>query len=89
MPDVDANLAAIPRAAAGDGSQGHRPQAREPDRFRRGPLLRALRHAPARRLLPKRYFQALLKSFDRDCEVLTVTDSGGKAVSSVLSFYSA
>jgi FemAB-related protein (PEP-CTERM system-associated) len=37
--------------------------------------------------LPKRYFEALLKSFDRDSEVLTITEPGGSAVSSVLSFY--
>jgi FemAB-related protein (PEP-CTERM system-associated) len=37
--------------------------------------------------LPKRYFEALRRSFESDCEVLTVTDRGGRAVSSVLSFY--
>ncbi len=37
--------------------------------------------------MAKRYFEALRRTFDRDCEVLTVTDSQGKAVSSVLSFY--
>ena len=37
--------------------------------------------------LAKRYFEALRRTFDRDCEVLTVTDPRGNAVSSVLSFY--
>lgn len=37
--------------------------------------------------LPKRYFQALRKEFGPDCEVLTVIDPNGHAVSSVLSFY--
>jgi FemAB-related protein (PEP-CTERM system-associated) len=37
--------------------------------------------------LPKRYFEALLREFGRDCEVLTVTDGSGRALSSVLSFY--
>ena len=37
--------------------------------------------------LAKRYFEMLYRTFDRDCEVLTVTEPGGKAVSSVLSFY--
>jgi len=37
--------------------------------------------------LAKRYFAALLRTFGRDCEFLTVTDPQGKAVSSVLSFY--
>ena len=35
----------------------------------------------------KRYFEALQRTFDRDCEVLTVTEPQGRAVSSVLSFY--
>jgi len=37
--------------------------------------------------LPKRYFEALFKTFGRDAEVLTVLDPEGKAVSSVFSFY--
>jgi FemAB-related protein (PEP-CTERM system-associated) len=37
--------------------------------------------------LPKRYFEALLREFGGDCETLTVTDSTGRALSSVLSFY--
>jgi FemAB-related protein (PEP-CTERM system-associated) len=35
----------------------------------------------------RRYFQALEQAFGRDCEVLTVLDSQGQPVSSVLSFY--
>jgi len=37
--------------------------------------------------LPKRYFEVLRRIFGRDCEVLTVTDSHGEALSSVLTFY--
>jgi FemAB-related protein (PEP-CTERM system-associated) len=37
--------------------------------------------------LSKRYFEALRRTFDRDCEVLTVTEPRGNALSSVLSFY--
>jgi FemAB-related protein (PEP-CTERM system-associated) len=37
--------------------------------------------------LPRRYFDALRTEFGRDCEVLTVLDAHGHAVSSVLSFY--
>jgi len=37
--------------------------------------------------LPKRYFAALQRIFGRDVEVLTVVDTGGAPVSSVLSFY--
>ena len=37
--------------------------------------------------LPKLYFETLQRVFGADCEVLTVTDPQGRAVSSVLSFY--
>jgi FemAB-related protein (PEP-CTERM system-associated) len=37
--------------------------------------------------LPKRYFEALMRTFGADCEVLTVATAQGKPVSSVMSFY--
>jgi FemAB-related protein (PEP-CTERM system-associated) len=37
--------------------------------------------------LPKRYFLALQAAFGRDCEILTVSDTAGRALSSVLTFY--
>ncbi|RIX45696.1 MAG: FemAB family PEP-CTERM system-associated protein [Rhodocyclales bacterium GT-UBC] len=37
--------------------------------------------------LPKRYFEALMKTFGQDCEILTVSTPDGQALSSVLSFY--
>lgn len=37
--------------------------------------------------MPKKYFQALQAEFGADCEILTIVAPGGKAVSSVLSFY--
>jgi FemAB-related protein (PEP-CTERM system-associated) len=37
--------------------------------------------------MPKRYFQALMQEFGPSCEVLTVTDPGGRPLSSVMSFY--
>lgn len=37
--------------------------------------------------MPKRYFQRLRDEFGADCEVLTVCDSSGRPLSSVLSFY--
>ena len=44
-----------------------------------------LRHGtPA---LPKRFFKKLFNVFGEHCRVLTVTDSGGRPLSSVLSFY--
>jgi FemAB-related protein (PEP-CTERM system-associated) len=36
--------------------------------------------------LPKRYFEALAEEFGSDCEILSVTDSAGRALSSVMSF---
>ena len=36
---------------------------------------------------PRRYFEALRRTFGADCEVLTVLDTGGPPVSGVLSFY--
>jgi FemAB-related protein (PEP-CTERM system-associated) len=37
--------------------------------------------------MPKKYFKALQEEFGADCEVLTVTTSDGRPLSSVLSFY--
>ncbi len=37
--------------------------------------------------MPKKYFKALCAEFGSDCEVLTVTTSDGRPLSSVLSFY--
>jgi FemAB-related protein (PEP-CTERM system-associated) len=37
--------------------------------------------------LPKRFFEALHRRFGEACEVLTVTDREGRALSSVMSFY--
>jgi len=90
MPDVDANLVAIPRKqrAMVRKGIGHGLTSRvdsDVDRFFALYADNVHRHGTPP--LPKRYFQALLKSFDRDCEVLTITEPGGKAVSSVLSFY--
>lgn len=37
--------------------------------------------------MPKKYFQALIKEFGSDCEILTVTAADGQVLSSVMSFY--
>ncbi|MDM4764874.1 FemAB family XrtA/PEP-CTERM system-associated protein [Pelomonas sp. SE-A7] len=37
--------------------------------------------------MPRRWFEALLKEFGADAEVLTVSDANGRPLSSVLSFY--
>ena len=90
MPDVDANLVAIPRKqrAMVRKGIGHGLTSRidsDVDRFFALYADNVHRHGTPP--LPKCYFQALLRRFDRDCEVLTVTEPGGKAVSSVVSFY--
>jgi FemAB-related protein (PEP-CTERM system-associated) len=90
LPKVDANLAAIPRKQRAMVRKG----------IARGLVSRidtdvnaffALYadnvHRHGTPPFAKRYFEALQRTFDRDCEVLTVTEPHGKAVSSVLSFY--
>jgi len=37
--------------------------------------------------MPKKYFDALIDTFGKDCEILTIVDVDKKPVSSVLSFY--
>jgi FemAB-related protein (PEP-CTERM system-associated) len=37
--------------------------------------------------MPKKYFETLLRTFGKDCDVLTVTAPDGRPLSSVLSFY--
>ena len=90
MPDVEANLLAIPRKqramvrkGIGHGLVGEIDA--EPDRFFALYADNVHRHGTPP--LPKRYFEALCRTFERDCEVLTITEPGGKAVSGVLSFY--
>ena len=89
-PDVEANLLAIPRKQRAMVRKGIKNGLRseiDGDIERFFPLYadNVLRHGtPA---LPRRYFRQLLETFGRDCDVLTVTDAQGRAVSSVLSFY--
>lgn len=90
LPKVDDNLAAIPRKQRAMVRKG---MARGlvsridagPDRFFALYADNVHRHGTPP--LAKRYFETLQRTFDRDCEVLTVTEPRGKAVSSVLSFY--
>jgi FemAB-related protein (PEP-CTERM system-associated) len=89
-PDDDANLKAIPRkqrAMVRKAMQRGLASGIDADarRFFRLYADNVRRHGtPA---LPRRYFDELLRRFGGDCEVLTVTDPGGRPVSSVLSFY--
>ncbi|MDR2788921.1 MAG: FemAB family PEP-CTERM system-associated protein [Candidatus Accumulibacter sp.] len=88
-PDVEANMRAIPRkqrAMVRKGIKSGLKSDVDGDVERFFPLYadNVLRHGtPA---LPKRYFRRLFEVFGQDCEVLTVTDAQGRAISSVLSF---
>jgi FemAB-related protein (PEP-CTERM system-associated) len=90
LPEPDDNLAAIPRKQRAMVRKGvarglsSRIDA-DPNRFFE--LYADNMHRHGTPPLAKRYFEALHRTFGRDCEVLTVTDPGGKSVSSVLSFY--
>jgi FemAB-related protein (PEP-CTERM system-associated) len=90
LPEVEANLLAIPRK--------QRAMVRKAidrrlvseidegvDRF--FDLYSDNQHRHGTPPFPQRYFEALRRSFGADCEVLTVLDTTGTPVSSVLSFY--
>jgi len=89
-PDVEANMQAIPRKQRAMVRKGIKNGLRSEidanvDRFFRLYADNVLRHGtPA---MPKRYFKKLLEVFGPDCDVLTVVDTQGRPISSVLSFY--
>jgi FemAB-related protein (PEP-CTERM system-associated) len=89
LPDEEANLLAIPRkqrAMVRKGMKNGLTSHVDPDAERFFALYadNVLRHGtPA---LSKRFFQRLQAVFGDQCEVLTVTDVGGRALSSVLTF---
>ena len=90
LADVEANMLAIPRkqramvrkgiknGLAGELDAGT-------DRFFALYADNVHRHGTPP--LPKRYFDALRRTFGGDAEVLTIVDAAGRAVSSVFSFY--
>jgi len=90
LPTEDENMLAIPRkqrAMVRKGIKNELVSHIDPtvDRFFKLFADNVHRHGtPA---MPKKYFQALQKEFGADCEILTVTTSDGKPLSSVLSFY--
>jgi FemAB-related protein (PEP-CTERM system-associated) len=90
LPDVETNMLAIPRKQRAvvrkgikNGLVGHLDA--DVDRFFALYADNVHRHGTPP--LPRRYFEALRQVFGRDVEVLTVVNSSGKPVSSVLSFY--
>jgi FemAB-related protein (PEP-CTERM system-associated) len=90
LPDVDANMLAIPRKQRAMVRKGIKAGLRseidtDTDRFFQLYADNVHRHGtPA---LPQRYFDLLAKVFGPACEVVTVLDPGGTPLSSVLSFY--
>ena len=88
--DVEANMLAIPRKQRAMVRKGiknglHSEIDTTADRFFALYADNVHRHGtPA---MPKRYFEALMEAFGKDCEVLTVVDENERPLSSVLSFY--
>jgi FemAB-related protein (PEP-CTERM system-associated) len=90
LPSVEANLSAIPRkqrAMVRKGIQRGLTSVIDGDSARFFDLYADNQHRHGTPPHSRRYFQALEQVFGRDCEVLTVLDAQGRAVSSVLSFY--
>jgi len=90
LPDVEANMLAIPRKQRAMVRKGINNGLvstvdRNADRF--FALFADNVHRHGTPALPKRYFDALLRAFGDDCEVLTVSTPDGQPLSSVLSFY--
>ncbi|WP_310494286.1 FemAB family XrtA/PEP-CTERM system-associated protein [Dechloromonas sp.] len=90
QPDVEANMLAIPRKQRAMVRKGIKnclksQVDRSSDRF--FALFADNVHRHGTPALPKRYFDTLLEVFGDDCEILTITSSEGKLLSSVLSFY--
>ncbi len=90
LPDVEANLLAIPRKQRAMVRKGIKNGLvseidHNADRFFAVFADNVHRHGtPA---MPKKYFQTLMAVFGTDCEVLTVVAPDGRSLSSVLSFY--
>lgn len=90
LPDVEANMLAIPRkqrAMVRKGVKNGLTSTVDPTSERFFQLFADNVHRHGTPALPRRYFDTLLEVFGQDCEILTVTSSEGKPLSSVLSFY--
>ena len=90
LPDVEANLLAIPRkqrAMVRKGIKNGLIAREDPDAGRFFALYADNVHRHGTPALPRRYFDALLATFGDDCEISTVEGPDGRPLSSVLSFY--
>ena len=89
VADVEANMLAIPRKQRAMVRKGIKNGLRseiDTDARRFFTLFADNVHRHGTPALPKRYFEALLAEFGPACQILTVTDAGGRPVSSVFSF---
>jgi FemAB-related protein (PEP-CTERM system-associated) len=90
LPDVEANLAAVPRkqrAMVRKGIARGLASEIDPGVGRFFELYADNVHRHGTPPYARRYFEALRTAFGEDCEVLTVLSPQGKPVSSVLSFH--
>lgn len=90
LPDVEANMAAIPRKQRAMVRKGIQRQLRseidtDTDRF--FALYADNQHRHGTPPHSRQYFRALKQTFGDECEVLTVLSEAGQPVSGVLSFY--
>ena len=90
LPDIDANMLAIPRKQRAMVRKGIKAALRSEidttvDRF--FDLYSDNVHRHGTPALPKFFFKTLMEVFGNDCEVMTVVDPHGAPLSSVLSFY--
>jgi FemAB-related protein (PEP-CTERM system-associated) len=90
LPEVDANMLAIPRKQRAMVRKGMKQGLRseiDQDSERFFPLYANNVHRHGTPAMPRKYFQALIDEFKGDCEILTVLGPEGQVLSSVLSFY--
>ena len=90
LPEVEANMLAIPRkqrAVVRKGIQRSLRSEIDADTDRFFALYADNQHRHGTPPHSRRYFEALRSVFGNDCEVLTVVTPEGRAVSGVLSFY--
>jgi FemAB-related protein (PEP-CTERM system-associated) len=90
LPDADANLLAVPRKQRAMVRKGMKHRLRSEidasvDRF--FALYADNMHRHGTPPFSKRYFESLRRVFGESCEVLTVVDTGGRPISTVMSFY--
>jgi FemAB-related protein (PEP-CTERM system-associated) len=88
--DHEENMRAVPRKQRAmvrrAVSRGLRTEV-DPDTRRFFPLYMDNMQRHGSPAFPRRYFDELLRTFGRDCEILSILDKRGRPVSGVLSFY--